>query len=278
MIKKFYDIDEHECKICGILISEVDFAKHICPPDLLLKKATEKYEREAIMDTKELVVRDEKQPAILTLMESPEKAVAMYDDIKKNFLSLLKKNGEVIKVKGKDYVKYEGWQTIGTALGILPRVIEVIPIEGGYQGKAEAVLVKTGRVVGQAYGLCTKDELNWKDKPMFGLMAMAQTRASGRALKMILSGFIAHCGFEATLAEEIIETNGGVVAPTEETTHSEVISEKQQKRLYAIGKESGMPAEEFKTWLKEKYGYEHTKNILREHYDAICEYVEGYKQ
>jgi hypothetical protein len=58
----------------------------------------------------------------------------------------------------------------------------------------------------------------------------------------------------------------------------DMISEPQQKRLYAIGKASGMPEAEFKEWLHKTYGVTTTKEIKREWYDGICEHVQSYRK
>jgi hypothetical protein len=286
----------YTCGLCKVWMPEKDKVRHKCDSEVIRRNIEdeEKLKKEIVaMEEKHLIEQQNRQPAILALMESPEKAVAMYDDIKKNFLRLLKDNGEVIKVKGKDYVKYEGWQTIGTALGVLPRIVEITKNDGFYQAKAEAILVKTGAVIGSAYGICSREEANWKDKPEYAVMAMAQTRAAGRALKMILSGFIAHCGFEATPAEEVIDMGEPIrherteeinpdgskdVTYTEKPPKTILISDAQRKRLYAIGKESGMPADFFKDWLQKSYGITDTKDIQREYYDDICRFVQGYKK
>jgi len=56
-----------------------------------------------------------------------------------------------------------------------------------------------------------------------------------------------------------------------------IISEPQQKRLYAIGKSSGMPEQEFKEWLFKTYAITTTKEIKREFYEDICTHVQNYK-
>ena len=158
-------------------------------------------------EEKDLLV---KGSPLARLMESPEKAVEILNSIKANFSKLLKANKEIITIPTKqgkkEYVRYEGWVTIATVMGIMPRITELIKIDKGYQARAEAVVVKTGQVVGSAYGICSKDELTWSTRPDFSIAAMAQTRAAARALKTILGGVITHIGFEGTPAEIAEET------------------------------------------------------------------------
>jgi len=272
-----------------------DKKEHKCNPAVIREKILREEEirnfkpKEEIMTQEIMLAKQEKQPPIIALMESPERAVEIYDNIKKNFYKLLTDNGEVIQIKGKDYVKYEGWQTIGTAMGILPRIVEIVRLDGSYQAKAEAVLVKTGAVIGSGFAICSREEPNWKDKPEFALLAMAQTRASGRALKMILSGMIAHLGFEPTLAEEMIEENGNqqpIIKHTAketvtnegtqvEYTANEIpaggCTEKQQKAIWAILKNKGLNDEQIKTKLAADYGIEHTRQLTKQQASEIIE-------
>lgn len=55
------------------------------------------------------------------------------------------------------------------------------------------------------------------------------------------------------------------------STVSNVISEPQRKRLYAIAMGAGMTQESFKSWLSDKFGYESSKDIDRGDYEKICE-------
>lgn len=53
-----------------------------------------------------------------------------------------------------------------------------------------------------------------------------------------------------------------------------IISEAQAKRLYAIAKSAGWPDDEIKQYIL-AMGYEHTKDIKRADYEAICKSLEG---
>lgn len=207
----WYNMDKRECTICKTLLPPDDFqlfklhekdAYHLrCKientyPDLKKERVME--------DKKEVIVsKEEKQPPVLSIMESPEKAVLIFDSLKKNFRNLLITNGEIIEIADNEYVRFEGWSTVALAMGIMPEVVELIKSENSYQAKAVAKLVKTGAVLGAGYGICSRDENNWKDRPEFAIASMAQTRACGKALKTILSGVIQHMGFAGTPAEEM---------------------------------------------------------------------------
>jgi hypothetical protein len=75
--------------------------------------------------------------------------------------------------------------------------------ENGYCYIAEAVLQYGGREY-RAYGLCASTEPNWANKPEFQLMSMAQTRAAGKVLRLLLGWIVTLAGYEPTPAEEMV--------------------------------------------------------------------------
>jgi hypothetical protein len=66
-------------------------------------------------------------------------------------------------------------------------------------------------------------------------------------------------------------------APNVNQGSAKNISEAQIKRLFAICKKSGIPHEDLKQHIKEKYGYESTKDIGYRTYESICNYAENYQ-
>ena len=55
-----------------------------------------------------------------------------------------------------------------------------------------------------------------------------------------------------------------------------VISDKQQKRLFARAKAMGWPNDELKAYLQEVHGISHTKDIPTGLYDQIVAWVDGH--
>jgi len=53
-----------------------------------------------------------------------------------------------------------------------------------------------------------------------------------------------------------------------------IISENQRKRMYAIGKSKGWSDEDMRAVVSE-YGFEHSKDVTRGAYDAICTQLEA---
>jgi len=115
-------------------------------------------------------------------------------------LIILVKHREPLVIKGKQYLYFTDYQMLGAFMGITAFVTHtetlfeerpdstgkatfLAPI--GY--KARAVALKDGKEISAAEAICTKDEENWKGKPMFQLLSMAQTRASAKSLRNVLS-------------------------------------------------------------------------------------------
>jgi septal ring-binding cell division protein DamX len=52
------------------------------------------------------------------------------------------------------------------------------------------------------------------------------------------------------------------------------ITEPQRKRFYAIYKHAGLEDDAVKAYLKQTYGIEHTADITRDFYEAVCAWAE----
>jgi hypothetical protein len=111
-----------------------------------------------------------------------------------------------VRIQGRDYVRIEGWQVLCHLCQLpLPSIVSVRREErdNGYCYIAEAVLQHGGREY-RAYGLCSSTEPNWANKPEFQLMSMAQTRAVGKVLRLLLGWVVTLAGYEPTPAEEMV--------------------------------------------------------------------------
>ena len=132
---------------------------------------------------------------------------------------LVREQGLVVKGlnnqdKEAEYVTVEGWEVLGTMLGIVPdtRIVKEMKNDKGrvVGFKARATLYQNpilddGKIVGgtvlsTAEAYCTKDDFQ---KKYFSMASMAQTRALGKAYRMALSWIMKMAGFEATYAEDM---------------------------------------------------------------------------
>jgi hypothetical protein len=115
-------------------------------------------------------------------------------------------------IQGKEYVKVEGWTTLGSMLGIVPVCVWTREVEkgrGGWEARVEARTLD-GRTIGAADAQCLRAEKEWGPNPTRGkpredyaLRSMAQTRATSKALRAPLGWIVTLAGYEATPSEEI---------------------------------------------------------------------------
>jgi hypothetical protein len=112
-----------------------------------------------------------------------------------------------VRIQGRDHVRIEGWQVLCHLCQLpLPSIVSLRREEradGHYVYVAEALLAYGGREY-RAYGICASDEPNWHGKPEFQLASMAQTRAAGKVLRLLLGWVVTLAGYEPTPAEEMV--------------------------------------------------------------------------
>ena len=136
--------------------------------------------------------------------------------------------------------------------------------------------------------------------PLFQLRSMAQTRASSKALNMLLKFVPVLAGYRPTPAEELdgqtqtvdaIEVSAGAGRSTQAQTQQtqqtrpaqttqpsgggdrSLISAGQITRLWAITRDLGRDEDKVAEALKAKYKVESTKEIKKSDYDAIIESI-----
>lgn len=85
-------------------------------------------------------------------------------------------------IRGKRYVKVEGWCTIAAAYGCIPSIREVVEEERGIRAIAE-LKRSDGTVVATAEGFCGLDEPEWSNRALYARRGMAQTRAISRVCR-----------------------------------------------------------------------------------------------
>jgi hypothetical protein len=116
-------------------------------------------------------------------------------------------------IKGRNHVRVEGWTLLGSMIGVYAVPIWTHPVPEdwrdrgmdkpeGWQARVEARTL-AGDVVGAATASCMRAERNWQDRDEYALESMAQTRATGKALRLPLGFVIVLAGYDATPAEEM---------------------------------------------------------------------------
>lgn len=171
---------------------------------------------------KEMVHAGEQQAAVtLFRTDDPVEVLQRAGAAATALSDALKRQGMTTKIQGRDHVNVEGWQTVGSMLGVYPvkewvrelpwpdELTEALQKQKamgrvyGYEASYRAQRAD-GAVVGSGEGTCSRGEVKpWLDRSDNALRSMAQTRATSRALKSPLGFVVTMAGYTATPAEEM---------------------------------------------------------------------------
>ena len=127
-------------------------------------------------------------------------------------------------IRGKAYVNVEGWQFAGGQLGIIPIIEDVVDLsnrENGvlkYQATVKLVNFKNQQTMGKGIAICSNEESMKRKFDEYAICSMAQTRAVGKAYRLLIGWLMKSAGYEATPLEEM----EGVFNSSKETNHAEV--------------------------------------------------------
>jgi hypothetical protein len=119
-------------------------------------------------------------------------------------------------IKGNKHVQVEGWQTLGSMLGVTPICVWTRPLDNGWEARVEARTLD-GRLIGAAEAMCLKAEARWRSADDYAIRSMAQTRATSKALASPLRFVITLAGYAGTPAEEMTFEESPVEPPPELT-------------------------------------------------------------
>lgn len=144
---------------------------------------------------------------------SPTDLVNKASEVATALSDIIDRQGLATRIQGRDFVRVEGWTTLGAMLGVLPREVGVKRYEDGtYEAIVELIRTSDGAVIGRGSAICGMDEKDKRGKPTWGNRAeyarrsMAITRATGKAYRLAFSWIMTLAGYEATPAEEMTET------------------------------------------------------------------------
>lgn len=153
--------------------------------------------------TEEIVHVPEEHVKLGMLDVAPEQVVNRATKIANALADVIKQKGLSTRIRQKDYVRVEGWSTLGAMIGVLPKEKHVNPIDNGYEAYVDLVRASDGVVIGGASAICTRDEKNWKDRDEFAVRSMAITRATGKAYRLGMAWIMELAGYAGTPAEEM---------------------------------------------------------------------------
>jgi hypothetical protein len=190
---------------------------------------------------------------------------------------------------GKQYLEFAHWQTIGkfyhcTASTKDAQFIEIAGVQG-FKAHADLIDEKTGIIIGGADGLCMKDEQGKSDYAWFKLASMAQTRAARSALANKFRYVAIVAGYEPNLPDELESDKPKVMMPQEKihsvvevpAIPSKLITEKQQKFLYAKCRQSGITDEIAKAYMRDNFHIERSGEMSRDQLEKMLEWIQKYE-
>jgi len=181
----------------------------------------------------------------------------------------------------KEHLFFEAWQTIGQFFQCTPVTEWTKAIKDGesivgYEARVN-VVNGDGRIIATAESMCMRDEPNWKNKPLYAMRSMAQTRTAGKALRSVFAWVAVLAGYSGTPAEEMdvefvkSDPEPNHVSPDKRTEErSNMMTDKQRKKLWAMMKEATLSNEEassFFDWYSNK-----TPLTLKQ----ASEFIEGF--
>ena len=121
--------------------------------------------------------------------------------------SLIKEKKLSTNIQGKQFVNVEGWGYAGAAIGLIPIITEVKDLskenELKYWATCEVRNIATGQVVSIGHAICSNKERTKRSFDEYAICSMAQTRAEGKAYRLLLGWLMKAAGFESTPAEEV---------------------------------------------------------------------------
>jgi len=206
------------------------------------------------------------------ILEEARKAAGSLKDV-------LDKKKDKVMLNGQQYLEFEDWQTLGHFYGVTagedgdPEPVIIGEVKGF---KASSFAYRHGKVISRATQYCMSDERNWQNKPLFQLSSMAQTRANAKVLRNVLAWVVVLAGYKPTPAEELDSVaKRQPNQPAQTAAPPGVISDAQQRRFWAIAKQAGWQESEVKDFLLREYHVEHTADIKRTDYEAICAALEA---
>ena len=84
--------------------------------------------------------------------------------------TVLDEGGMTMRFGKSEHVLIDGWQTLGSMLGVSPHIVWSRPLDhgDGWEARAEARTVD-GRTVGSAEAMVTRDERNWRTADEYAL-------------------------------------------------------------------------------------------------------------
>jgi hypothetical protein len=181
------------------------------------------------------------QPAKFEPIEQPQAALVRFVETAKLAKQVIEKAGFEITIQGRRYITAQGWSVLGSMFGLTVRT-RSIEHRTTENGKAQVVayvdVLRHGQVIGGAAGAADYEEASWRrdagweNRPYSHLVSLAQTRATRKALQLLLSHIVALAGYETEELPEQAEKEA--VKESKEALDIETIAEALRKALTEV--------------------------------------------
>lgn len=220
----------------------------------------------------------------ITVSRPPEVVLAEAQKAAAALAKVISGKAKPVKFNGEVYLEFEDWQVVARFYGISVKVISTTPVNfgdvQGWEAKAEAIHA-SGHTVSAADSMCLNDEANWRNKPMFMLRSMAQTRACAKALRNVLAWVVVLAGYKPTPAEEMDGVRGfhdTKAQPAKKTAAKPVEPMSQidtlKSKVWAKAHEASLSAGKIKEYSISALGKESSKDWNTDDCDAILLWIE----
>jgi hypothetical protein len=180
-----------------------------------------------------------------------EKATAIANALK----SVVKSQGLIQIIQGKEHPKVEAWQTLGGLLSVTAVCTHTEPVTDRHGKPAYMATVEArfrGEVVGKADAMCSTSENRWSKADDYALLSMAQTRATSKALKGPLGWVMKLAGYQTTPAEEMPQD--GAPAEPQPAQQAKTIDPAWAVKILDKVREKGMTLGQVRELLALVYG------------------------
>jgi hypothetical protein len=218
--------------------------------------------------------------------------VAVVDEatrIAQKLSDVLKSQKLTSSIRNKDYVRVEGWQTVGMMVGVTAACDATEAIEDhtgakGWKAHARAIQISTGQVVGEADAICTRGEKKWAGSDDYAVLSMAQTRAISKVLRLVLAWIVTLAGYETTPAEEMEAFEGKMVMKGSETPTAEPVAQPtakpkeetealatpaQRRKIFAKANEAGLSEDQLRAIFQDIADTPHSDRIPKNQVDEV---------
>jgi len=147
-------------------------------------------------DDKALSVQEGSQVSLGQMtFSNPSAVIAAAKEVATSLTGMIRDLGLYSNINGKEYVRVEGWTTLGAMLGVTPRTVSVEEIEPGVFEAVVEIVTADGKVIGRGIAECgSLDEVDRSGNPVWGNRAryarksMAITRLRGKLIACPIPG------------------------------------------------------------------------------------------